>query len=71
MQPSSHSSPIDMRDPDCGRGKMWDVRDDWFNRGFRLSIDLWVACMMLPSGRMNGGPLLIVCLLLHGFLNLM
>ena len=41
-----------------------------FGRGFRLSSALCVACMMLPSGSMNWGPLLIGCLLLHGLFTL-
>ena len=50
---------------------MWDVWAAWVNRGFRLSSALWVACMMLPSGRMNWGTLPIGCLFLHGVLTLM
>ena len=26
------------------------------NKGFILSSDLWYACIMLPSGRINCGP---------------
>ena len=50
---------------------MWDVHTDWFKRGFRLRSALWVACIMLPSGRMTWGLLLIFLLLLHGVFNLM
>ena len=71
MQPSSHSCPIDMRDPDCRWGKKWDVRADWVNGGFRLQSALWVAYMMLTSGRMTWGPLLVFCLLLHGVFTLL
>ena len=66
MQQSSYSCPIDMRDPDCGWGKMWDVRDAWFNRGFRFISTPWVVCMIIPSGRITHGPFVIGCLLIHG-----
>ena len=50
---------------------MWAVHSAWVNRGFSLSSDLWMVCMMLPSGRMTWGELLIFCLLLHGVFTLM
>ena len=59
MQPSSYSFPIDIRSPYCRWGKTWAVRAAWVNRGFRLNVSLWVACMMMPSCRMTWGPLLI------------
>ena len=55
MHPSSHSWPIDMRAPYCRWWKIWDVYFAWVKRGFRLSSDLWVACMMMPPGRMTWG----------------
>ena len=48
MHPSSHSFPIDMRDPGCMWGRKWDVQVDWAKREFRLSSALWVACTILP-----------------------
>ena len=48
MQPSSHSCPIDMRDPGCMWGRKWDVQVAWAKREFRLSSALWVACTILP-----------------------
>ena len=71
MKSSLHSRPIDMRDPDCMWGKTWAVRAAWFKRGFRLISALWMACMMLLSGRMTWGPLLIGRLFLHGVFTLM
>ena len=70
MHLSSHSFPIDMRDPDYRWGKTWAVQAAWVKRGFRLSSSLWVACMMLLSGRMTWGPLPIGCLLLNGVFTL-
>ena len=60
-----------MRAPDCRWGNMWYVHADWVKRGVRLRFALWVEFMMLPSGRMTWGPLLIFCLLLYGVFNLM
>ena len=71
MQPSSYSRLIDMRSPDYRWGETWDVQDSWVKRGFRIIIALWVAFMILPSGRMTWGLLLIYCLLLHGVFALM
>ena len=71
MQPSSHSCPIDIRAPDCMWEKIWDVQVTWVKRGLRLRSDLWVACMILPSGRMTWGTLIFFCLLLHGVFTLM
>ena len=71
MQLSSHIFPIDTRASDCRWRTMWSVCDAWVKRGFRLRSALWVACMMLTSGRITWGPLLIFCLLLHGVFNLM
>ena len=59
MQPILHSFPVDIRAPDCRWGDTWDVRYNLVKRGFRLVSALWVACIMLPSGRMTWGPLLI------------
>ena len=66
MQPSFQSCPIDMRGPDCRWGKMWAVRPYWFNWGFIFISSLWVACIMILSGRMTWGEFVIGCLLLHG-----
>ena len=71
MHASFQHFHIDMRAPACRWGNMWDVRADWVKRGFIFSSALWVACMMLPSSRMNWGHLLIGYLLLHGVFTLM
>ena len=47
------------------------MRAAWVNRDFSLISALWVACMMMTSGRMTWGPLLVGCLLLHGVFTLM
>ena len=70
MYPSSHSCPIDMRSPDCRWGEMWDILDAWVKRGFIFISSLWVACMMLPSGRMIWGIFFVVFLFLHGVFTL-
>ena len=49
---------------------MWAVRADWIKRGFRFSSYLWVAYIMLSSGRITWGPFVIRCLLLHGVFTL-
>ena len=70
IQPSLHSYPINMRAPDCRWENTWDFQDAWVERGFRLSIALWMACMVLSSRRMTWGPLIIGCLLIHGVFTL-
>ena len=47
------------------------MRYDWVKRDVRLRSTVWVACMMLLSGRMTWVPLLIFCLLLHGVFTMM
>ena len=69
--PSLQSFPIDLRAPDCRWGNMWYVRATWVKRGYRFISALWVACMMLKSGRMTWGMFLIGCLFLHGVFTLM
>ena len=49
---------------------MWEMRSDWVKRGFRLRSSLWVACIVMSSGRMTWGPLLIFRFLLHGVFTL-
>ena len=70
IKPSLHTLPIDLRDLDCRWGKICGVLDAWVKRGFRFSSALCMACMILPSGRMTWGVLIIVCLLLHGMFTL-
>ena len=70
MQQSPYSLPIDIRSHDCRWGNMWAVQAAWVKRGFRLISALWVACMVLPSGRMTWGAFLIVCVLIHGVFTL-
>ena len=60
-----------MRAPYCRWRKTWDVWAAWVKIGFRLSSALWVDYIMLPSGRMIWGALLIYCLFLHGVFTLM
>ena len=53
MQPLSKSCSIDMRAPGFRWWNMWAVYAAWVNRGVICSSNLWVACMMLLSGRMT------------------
>ena len=52
----SHSCSIEICDPDWRWGQMCDVFDLIDNKGIRLNLALWVACMRLPSGRIARGP---------------
>ena len=41
------------------------------SKGLRWSYALWVACMRLPSGRINRGPCVVLDLFLQGVSTLM
>ena len=62
VQPSSHSCPLDISAPDWRWRNMWDVLALVDSEGLRLSYDLWIACMMLPSGRITCGPCVVLTL---------
>ena len=57
--------------PDWRWGKMCDIFSLVDSKGIRLSSDLWVACMILPSGRITCGPFEVFILLIHGVSTLM
>ena len=57
--------------PDCRWGKMWDILALVDSKGVRLSSDLWVACIMLLSGRITRVTCDVSNLLLHGVSTLM
>ena len=48
---SSHSFPIDVRDPYWSSGKICDVLDLVENKGLRSSSTLLFACTSLPFSR--------------------
>ena len=49
---------------------MWAIFDLVDSKGLRFSSAVWVACRMLPSGKITRGPCEIFILLLHGVSNL-
>ena len=59
MHTSFQHFHIDMRAPACRWGNMWAVHDVWVKRGVRFSSTMWVACMMMLSGRMTWGSFFI------------
>ena len=50
---------------------MWDIFTLIDSKGLMLSSALWVACMMIPYGRITRGPCEVLILLLHGMSTLM
>ena len=56
VQPSSHIFPIEISAPDWRCGKMCTVLSLVDNKCIRLSSELRVACMRLPSGRISRDP---------------
>ena len=71
VQPSPHSCPMDIIDPDWRWGKMWDVLALVDSNGLRLNSALWVVYTRLPSGRITRGPCVVLNLLLQGVSTLM
>ena len=65
VQPSSHSFPMEISAPDWRWGEMCDIFALIYSKGIGLSSALWVACMMLPSGRITSCPCEVLILLLH------
>ena len=66
VHPSSHSFPTEISVPYWMLGEICAVLDLVDNKGLRLSLALWIACMRIPSGRITRGPCVVFTLLLQG-----
>ena len=71
LHPSEHSFHMEIIAPDWRWGKFWDISPLVDSKGLMLSSALWVACIMLPSGRMTHSTYAVLALLLQGVYTLM